>query len=77
MFLNHSRTKTFEKGPSRSNICPECGEVQVLKWDKAGDARNIVLTFSSHEECCIKYWKNIKEFDYAVAVKADQLKEVA
>ena len=69
--------KPFEKEPNRSNICPECGEAQVLKWDSADGGRNIVLTSSSHEECYKKYWENIKEFDYEVTIKPSQLNEVA
>ena len=69
--------KPFGEAPDRSNICPECGEAQVFKWDNAGGGRNIVLTSSSHEECYKKFWKNIKEFDYEVAIKPSQLNEVA
>ena len=77
MFTKFSSAKLFGKEPNRSNICPECGEAQVFKWDNAGGGRNIVLTSSSHEECYKKYWKNIKEFDYEVTVKPGPLKEVA
>ena len=37
--------------PKKSNICPECGEAQIFKWDHVGDGRNITLTSLSHEEC--------------------------
>ena len=67
----------FGEAPTISNICPECGEAQVLKWDNAGGGRNITLTSSSHEECYKKYWENIKKFDYEVTVKPSLLKEVA
>ena len=77
MFKKISSAKLFGKKPNRSNICPECGEAQVFKWDNAGGGRNIVLTSSSHEECYKKFWKNIKEFDYEVAIKPSQLNEVA
>ena len=77
MFLQSSSAKLFGEAPNRSNICPECGEAQVFKWDNAGGGRNIVLTSSSHEECYKKFWKNIKEFDYEVAIKPSQLNEVA
>ena len=77
MFTKFSSAKLFGKKPNRSNICPECGEAQVFKWDNAGGGRNIVLTSSSHEECYKKFWKNIKEFDYEVAIKPSQLNEVA
>ena len=63
--------------PKKSNICPECGEAQIFKWDHVGDGRNITLTSSSHKECYKKYWKNIQEFDYVVTIKEDRLKEVA
>ena len=55
MFTKFSSAKLFGEAPNRSNICPECGEAQVFKWDNAGGGRNIVLTSSSHEEC----YKNI------------------
>ena len=77
MFLKSSAVKIFKTEPSQSNICPECGEAQVFKWDNAGGARNIILTSSTHEECYKKYWKNIEEFDYEVTVKSSPLKEVA
>ena len=77
MLTTLSSAKLFGKEPNRSNICPECGEAQVFKWDNAGGGRNIVLTSSSHEECYKKFWKNIKEFDYEVAIKPSQLNEVA
>ena len=77
MLTKLSSAKLFGKKPNRSNICPECGEAQVFKWDNAGGGRNIVLTSSSHEECYKKFWKNIKEFDYEVAIKPSQLNEVA
>ena len=77
MLAKFSSAKLFGKEPNRSNICPECGEAQVFKWDNAGGGRNIVLTSSSHEECYKKFWKNIKEFDYEVTIKPSQLNEVA
>ena len=77
MLLKSKAVEIFKKKPSLSNICPECGEAQVFKWDNAGGGRNIILTSSSHEECYKKYWENIKKFDYEVAVKPNQLKEVA
>ena len=77
MFTKISSAKLFGEAPNRSNICPECGEAQVFRWDNAGGGRNIVLTSSSHEECYKKFWKNIKEFDYEVAIKPSQLNEVA
>ena len=61
MFLKSSAVKIFKTEPSLSNICPECGEAQVLEWDSVGDGRNITLTSSSHEECYEKYRKNIQE----------------
>jgi hypothetical protein len=77
MFLKFKAVKIFKMKPSLSNICPECREAQVFKWDSVGDGRNITLTSSTHEECYIKYWKNIKEFDYEVTVKPNRLLEVA
>ena len=77
MNIKFNIAKPFGKVPKRSNICPECGEAQVFKWDHVGDGRNIILTSSSHEECYGKYWKNIQEFDYEVAIKENKLKEVA
>ena len=77
MLTKFSSAKLFGKEPNRSNICPECGEAQELKWDIAGGGKNIVLTSSSHEECYKKYWKNIEEFDYEVTIKPSPLKEVA
>jgi hypothetical protein len=65
-----SLAKDLETEPNRSNICPECGDAQVLRWDSAGGGRNITLTSLSHEQCYKKYWKSIKEFDYKVTVKA-------
>jgi hypothetical protein len=76
MLLNLISTKSFGKEPDKSNICPECREAQVFKWDNAGDGKNIILTSKNHEECYKKYWKNIKEFDYEVTVKSNQLKEL-
>ena len=67
--LKSSAVKIFKKKPSLSNICPECGEAQVLKWDSVGGGRNVTLTSSTHGECYKKYWKNIKEFDYEVTAK--------
>ena len=67
----------FGNAPKRSNICPECGEAQILKWDSVSEGRNITLTSLRHEECLQKYWKNIEEFDYNVTVKDKKLKEVA
>ena len=60
--------KLFRDAPKQSNICPECGKAQILKWASAGDGKNITLT-SNHEECLEKYWKNIKEFDYKITIK--------
>jgi len=77
MLLKSSAVKIFKKKPSQSNICPECGEAQVLKWDSVDGGRNVTLTSSTHEECYKKYWKNIKEFDYEVTVKENRLQEVA
>ena len=51
MLLKFSSVKIFKKESSQSNICPECGEVQVFKWVSVDDGRNITLTSSSHEEC--------------------------
>ena len=69
--------KDFENEPNRSNICPECGDAQVLRWDGAGGGRNITLTSLSHEQCYKKYWKSIKEFDYKVTVKSKGFQDVA
>ena len=77
MFLKSKAVKIIKKKPSLSNICPECGEAQVLKWDSVGGGRNVILTSSTHGECYKKYWKNIKEFDYEVTVKENRLQEVA
>ena len=77
MFLKKSKVEIFKNKPSLSNICPECGEAQVLKWDSVDGGRNVTLTSSTHEECYIKYWKNIKAFDYEVTVKENRLQEVA
>ena len=77
MLTKFSSAKLFGEATKRSNICPECGEAQVFKWDNAGGGRNIVLTSASHEACYKKYWKNIEEFDYEVTVKPSPLKEVA
>ena len=77
MFLKSSAVKIFKKEPSLSNICPECGEAQVLKWDSVGDGRNVTLTSWTHGECYKKYWKNIKEFDYEGTIKENRLQEVA
>ena len=77
MFLKFKAVKIFKMKPSLSNICPECGEAQVLKWASVGGGRNVTLTSSTHEECYKKYWKNIKEFDYEVTVKENRLQEVA
>ena len=46
-----SLAKALEKEPNRSNICPECGDAQVLRWDSAGGGRNITLTSLRHEQC--------------------------
>ncbi len=51
MILKFSLSQPFGNTPKRSNICPECEEAQVLKWDSVGDGRNITLTSLSHEEC--------------------------
>ena len=77
MLIKFSSVKTAWKQPNRSNICPECGEAQVLKWDSSDGGRNIILTSSSHDACYKKYWKNIKEFDYLVTIKPSQLKGAA
>ena len=69
MLLKFSSVKIFKKESSQSNICPECGEAQVFKWDSVGGGRNVTLTSSTHEGCYKKYWKNIKEFDYEVTIK--------
>jgi len=61
MILKNNLPQSFGNEPKRSNICPECGEAQVLEWDSVGDGRNITLTSSSHEECYEKYRKNIQE----------------
>ena len=61
MILKINLSQSFWNAPKRSNICPECGEAQVLEWDSVGDGRNITLTSSSHEECYEKYRKNIQE----------------
>ena len=61
MILKNNLSQSFGNEPKRSNICPECGEAQVLEWDSVGDGRNITLTSSSHEECYEKYRKNIQE----------------
>jgi|TARA_B110000495_G_scaffold164300_1_gene149848 hypothetical protein len=70
-----SLAKALEKEPNRSNICPECGDAQVLRWDSAGGGRNITLTSLRHEQCYKKYWKSIKEFDYKVTVKVKSFQE--
>ena len=77
MFSNNSSGKAFGSEPTKSNICPECGEAQVFKWDNEGGGKNIVLTSLSHEDCYNKFWSNIKNFDYEVAVKPSQLKGAA
>ena len=69
--------RPFLNVPKRSNICPECGEAQVMKWDSVDDGRNITLVSSNHRECLEKYWKNIKEFDYQVTIKEKKLEKVA
>ena len=61
MILKINLSQSFWNAPKKSNICPECGEAQVLEWDSVGDGRNITLTSSSHEECYEKYRKNIQE----------------
>ena len=61
MILKINLSQSFGNEPKKSNICPECGEAQVLEWDRLGDGRNITLTSSSHEECYEKYRKNIQE----------------
>ena len=78
MLLKFSSVKIFKKEPShQSNICPECGEAQVFKWDRVGGGRNVTLTSWTHKECYKKYWKNIKEFDYEVTIKENRLTGVA
>ncbi len=37
MFLNNSSEKAFGSEPTKSNICPECGEAQIFKWDNEGE----------------------------------------
>ena len=61
MILKINLSQSFWNAPKKSNICPECGEAQVLEWDSVGDGRNITLTSSSHEKCYEKYRKNIQE----------------
>ena len=61
MILKINLSQSFGNETKKSNICPECGEAQVLEWDSVGDGRNITLTSSSHEECYEKYRKNIQE----------------
>jgi len=51
MITKFSIAEPFGNAPKRSSICPECGEVQVFKWDSVDNGRNITLTSSSHEEC--------------------------
>ena len=77
MLLKFSSVKIFKEEQSQSNICPECGEAQVFKWDRVAGGRNVTLTSSTHEDCYKKYWKNIKEFDYEVTIKENRLKGVA
>ena len=69
MITKFSIAEPFGNAPKKSNICPECGEAQELKWDNVDDGRNITLTSSNHEECLEKYWNNIKEFDYKITIK--------
>ena len=76
MFLKSKAVQIFKKKPKLSNICPGCGDAQVFKWQSVGGGRNVILTSSTHEECYKKYWKNIKEFDYEVTLKENQLQEV-
>ena len=61
MILKINLSQPFGNEPKKSNICPECGEAQILEWDSVGDGRNITLTSSSHEECYEKYRKKIQE----------------
>jgi hypothetical protein len=77
MSLKINSEKKIERVPMMSNICPECGEAQVFKWDNEGGGKNIILTSFSHKECYKKYWKNIKDFDYEVTIKSSELKNVA
>jgi len=77
MFSNNSSEKAFGSEPTKSNICPECGEAQVFKWDNEGEAKNIVLTSLSHEGCYNKFWSKMRDFDYEVDVKASPLKGAA
>jgi hypothetical protein len=51
MITKFSIAEPFGNAPKRSNICPECGDVQVFKWDSVDNGRNITLISSSHEEC--------------------------
>ena len=61
MILKNNLSQSFGNEPKRSNICPECGEAQVLEWDSMCDGRNITLTSSTHEECYEKYRKYNQE----------------
>ena len=36
--------KPFSDAPIKCNICPECGDAQVFKWDSFGDGKNITLS---------------------------------
>ena len=47
MILKNISEKYFSRVPIKSNICPECGEAQVFKWDNEGGGKNIILTSSS------------------------------
>ena len=51
MITKFSMVEPFGNTPKRSNICPECGEAQVLKWDSVDDGRNITQTPSIHGDC--------------------------
>ncbi len=77
MISKNNSGNAFGKEPKKSNICPGCGEAQVFKWDNEGCGKNIVLTSLGHEDCYKKYWSDIKDFDYEVTIKPNQLKGAA
>ena len=64
MITKFSIAKPFGDSPKKYNICWECGEAQVFKWESVDDGRNITLIPSSHEEC-------------KVTIEKKKLKEVA
>lgn len=57
MITKFSLAEPFGNVPKKSNICLECGEAQVFKWNSVGDGKNITLISSSHEECEITIGK--------------------